>query len=327
MPTRALSSVRAHAVLRPPAPRPSPAPRSQLAQLRPRSALALQRLAGITSYRQDGSGDTTRGLWPVDRLRRLQATAGNRATAALVQRACACATSLERCEECEREHGSPAVARLQRTPARKVSCAPGPLNVPGGPTIADPVAVITAAEDRANEVLDAAIGELDFTIRQIADGAGVGWPTISDSLAHGLRIMGLDPDDPRVWSGRGIGSARLLLRRLRLIRGTIGTGSFFFTCIGPASGTIGRCSGTICGGGGANAASCGGSFRINFCAPFWSATAENQAETLLHESCHNFADFIQDSGREGNAGCYSRFAQIVAGVDDAFQRADLCPDP
>jgi hypothetical protein len=270
---------------------------------------------------------------PAARMLALQRTVGNRATTALVQRACACAASSEPCQDCaedehEHEHGVAAGALLQRTPARKVSCAPGPLNVPGDPplTIDDPVAVITEAERRANEILDETIGELDFTIQQIAAGEPVSSPTISDSLAHGLRIMGLDPDDPRVWSGRGIGSARLLLRRLRLIRSTIGEGSFFFTCLGPARGKIGKCEGAICDGN-ANAASCGGSFRINFCRGFWEEDAELQADTIIHESSHSFADFILDSGREGNAECYSRFVQIVAGVDEAEQRADLCPDP
>ena len=218
---------------------------------------------------------------------------------------------------------------LQRTPARKVSCAPGPLTLATGQAIADPVAVITAAEDRANEVMDAAIGELDFAIQQIAGGAGIGWPTVSDTLGRGLRVMGLDPDDPRVWSGRGIGTARLLLRRLRLIRSTIGAGSFFFTCIGPANGRIGACEGPICGadGRGAEAASCGGSFRTNFCIPFWESDADDQAATIVHESSHNFADFILDSGREGNAECYARFVGIVGDAGDDFGSAALCADP
>jgi hypothetical protein len=217
---------------------------------------------------------------------------------------------------------------LQRTPANKVSCSGStPLNVPGTPalSVADPVGVITAAEDRANQVLDAAIDDLDFTRGQILGGAPIGWPTIGDSLARAMRLLSLDPDSDHVWRDTGIGTAHLLLRRLRAIRRTIGAGSFFFTCIGPRSGSIGVCSGDICTG--ANAVSCGGSFRIVFCAPFWRESAEAQAETLLHESSHNFAHFIQDRGREGNEGCYSRFAQVAAGVDEAHQRADLCPDP
>jgi hypothetical protein len=216
--------------------------------------------------------------------------------------------------------------RLRRTPARQVSCAPGPLTLADGTEIADPVAVLTAAEDGANATLDAAIEELSFTIDQINAGEPVGWPTISDNLGHALSVMGLDANDPAVWRGRGIGTAGLLLRRLQLVRRTIGAGSFFFTCVGPATGRFGNCAGDICATE-PNAVSCAGSFRIFFCEPFWRLGAANQAETLLHESFHNFAGFIQDRGREGNAGCYSRFAQIAANVDPAFQRIDLCPDP
>jgi hypothetical protein len=221
---------------------------------------------------------------------------------------------------------------LQRTPARKVSCAPGPLNLPNGDVIDDPVGVITAAEDRANELLDQAIGELDFTRQQILAGAPIGFPTISDGLATGLQLIGLDPSSERVWKqvgGPTNYTAELLLRRLRLIRGTIGSGSFFFTCLGPLNGSIGVCAaGAICDG--ANAATCPGTFLTDFCEGFWTEDAEFQAGTVLHESAHNFAEFIGAKGEVGNrsdiAECYSRFAQVVAGTDLGGQRPDLCPD-
>jgi hypothetical protein len=221
---------------------------------------------------------------------------------------------------------------LQRTPARKVSCAPGPLNLPNGDVIDDPVGVITAAENRANELLDQAIGELDFTRQQILAGAPIGFPTISDGLATGLQLIGLDPSSERVWKqvgGPTNYTAELLLRRLRLIRGTIGSGSFFFTCLGPLNGSIGVCAaGAICDG--ANAATCPGTFLTDFCEGFWTEDAEFQAGTVLHESAHNFAEFIGAKGEVGNrsdiAECYSRFAQVVAGTDLGGQRPDLCPD-
>ena len=217
---------------------------------------------------------------------------------------------------------------LRRTPARKVSCGAGPLHVPDATPfdVADPVQVITDAESLANQWLDEAIATLAFTRDAIVAGAPVGWPTIGDSLGQAMKLLALNPDSENVWKRTGIGTAELLLRRLRAIRRTIGAGSFFFVCLGPANGAIGSCAGTICGGG-ANAASCDGAFQIDFCVPFWSETPEHQAETLLHESTHNFAAFIQDTGREGNAGCYSRFVQVAIGVDESAQRADLCPDP
>jgi len=226
--------------------------------------------------------------------------------------------------------GAPNV--LRRTPAGKVSCAPGPLHLPNGSVIDDPVGVITAAENRGNELLDQAIEELDFTRKQILGGAAIAFPTVSDALALGLRLMGLDPNSERVWKqtgGPGNYTAELLLRRLRLIRGTIGAGSFFFTCLGPANGTIGSCAGPICAA--ADAASCAGSFLVDLCAGFWQDDAEGQANAIVHESAHNFAEFIGASGEIGRgqaiAACYARFAQVVGGSNVPNQRPDLCPDP
>jgi hypothetical protein len=217
--------------------------------------------------------------------------------------------------------------RLRRTPARKVSCAPGPLNLPNGSSIADPVAEITAAEDRGNELLDAAIDELRFAIDQINAGGEPGWPTISDSLGHAMQVMGLDPDRRATWTGRGIGTAGLLLRRLRAVRRTIGAGSFFFTCLGPRVRRGGECPGPSCDGD-TEATSCSGTFLMDLCPPFWEELdLEARAATIVHESFHNFAEFIGDAGREGNAECYTRFAQIAADVPEANQRLDLCPNP
>lgn len=230
-----------------------------------------------------------------------------------------------------RDLARPRARILARASARQLSCGAGPLDVPGDPplTVDDPVQVVTDAEDRAGEIMDTAISELDFTIRQIADGAPIGFPTISDSLGQALRIMGLDPDNPRIWRGRGIGTARLLLRRLGLIRSTMGIAGYRYTCIGPARGRIGDCEGVICGDDGqaADASSCRGSFRTVFCQGFWRREPDEQASELIHEKSHNFAEFIQDRGREGNAACYARFCLIVAGVEGEAQRADICPDP
>jgi len=227
------------------------------------------------------------------------------------------------------------VQRIQRTPADKVSCANHtPLVIPGtGVSIADPVGVITAAEDRANEMFDDVISELDFTRQRILGGAPVAWPTISDALAEGLVLMGLDPDDPAVWTapnGTGLRSVPLLLRRLRLIRGTIGAGSFFFFCLGTGMTRLGTClppagNPDICTG--AVLTTCPGQFFTAMCPDFWSLSAENQAARIVHESAHNFALFIGHAGRFTNAECFARLIQVYAGVPIAEQRVDLCPDP
>lgn len=223
---------------------------------------------------------------------------------------------------------APATA-IQRSPAKQVSCGKGPLTLPNGTVIDDPVGVITAAENRANELLDQAISELDFTRKQILAGATIGFPTISDGLASALKVMRIDPDDPKVWrepGGPRNQTVALLIKRLQLIRKSIGGGGFFFTCLGPATGKIGDCDGPICGPG-AFAASCAGSFRMDLCQPFWTDDAPGQVDTILHESSHNFANFIVDSGSpEGMAACYARFAEIAGGAPAEQQTAEFCPD-
>jgi hypothetical protein len=224
-------------------------------------------------------------------------------------------------------------AQVQRTPARKVSCANAtPLHVPGpAPVdIADPVGVITAAENRAGQMLDDVIDEIASTRDRILAGEPASAPTISDVLAQGLRVMGLDPENPAVWTapaGTGERSVPLLLRRLRLIRGVIGSGSFFFFCLGTGMTKLGNCedAGGLCAD--AVASTCAGEFLTAFCPDFWNESAELQADTIIHETAHNFADFIGHTGRFTNAECFARLAQIFAGVPDADQRPDLCPDP
>lgn len=220
---------------------------------------------------------------------------------------------------------------LHRTPASKVSCANRtPLVIRStGTTIADPVGVITAAENRANEMFDDVIGELDFTRQQILAGAPVASPTISDALAEGLVLMGLNPDDPAIWNapdGTGRRSVPLLLRRLRSIRRTIGAGSFFFFCDGTGMTRLGNCGAPdICDG--AVLTTCAGEFFTAMCPQFWDLSAENQAARIVHESAHNFATFIGHTGRFTNAKCFARLIQVFAGVPAAEQRIDLCPDP
>jgi hypothetical protein len=220
--------------------------------------------------------------------------------------------------------------KIQRASQGKSARCTDPLIIPDtNASIDGPIDLITAAETRAIEVLDNAISELDFTRQQIVGGAPVGFPTVSDSLGQAIRLLAGNPDSDNFWKRTGLGTADLILRRLRAFRGIIASGNMFYVCLGRASGSIGVCAGTICGADGraANAASCAGAFQTHFCNSFWEESDESKAETIIHEISHNFAFFIQDSGREGNAGCYSRFAQVAAGVDASFQRADLCPDP
>lgn len=226
--------------------------------------------------------------------------------------------------------------KIQRTPASKVSCANHlPLVIPGTPpiTVADPVGVITAAENRANQMFDDVISEIDFTQQNILAGAEASFPTISDALAQGLVLMGINPDDRAMWiapRGTGQRSVTLLLRRLRLVRNTIGAGSFFFFCLGTGMTRLGGCvsaagAADICTG--AVLTTCAGEFLTAMCPSFWNLSAENQAARIVHESAHNFAAFIGHTGRFTNAECFARLIQVFAGVPEAEQRVDLCPNP
>lgn len=211
---------------------------------------------------------------------------------------------------------------IQRTPAGKVSCAPGPLDVPAtaetrAVTIADPVGVITAAETTVQGWMDTAIDELGGTRDRILAGEPIAWPTVSDTLARCLQIAGLDPNSDAVWRNRGVGTAHLLLTRLRLVRRTIGAGSFFFRCLGSAR----DCAD-------AEALTAPGSFTTEFCHFFWTdLNANEQAGALFHEAMHNFAVFVGHAGRRANAECFVRFCQVLSNVAEADQRLDLCDDP
>lgn len=220
--------------------------------------------------------------------------------------------------------------KIQRASQGKSARCTDPLIIPDtNASIDGPIDVITAAETRAIEIMDDAISQLDFTRQQIIGGAPVGWPTVGDSLGQAIRLLAGDPDSDNFWKRTGSRTADLILRRLRAIRGIIASGNMFYVCLGSASGSIGVCAGTICGADGrsAIARSCAGAFQTHFCNAFWEQGSEDQAATIIHEISHNFAAFIQDSGREGNAECYVRFVQVAVGIDPSIQRPDLCPDP
>ena len=217
---------------------------------------------------------------------------------------------------------------VQRTTARQVACAAGPFTSNGGTVVADPVAFITEAETRASELIGAAIDELVFAQGQIASGSEPGWPVIGDALGFALTLMGLNPDSRRTWVRSGVGTVNLLVRRLRAIRSTLTGTGIFYHCDPQGNVDMSPCSAGTCRGETADAFSCAGSFRILLCDSFWSqGSLEERAVMLMHEHAHNFASFIQDSGREGNAECYARFVVEANGLTASAQSAGLCPNP
>lgn len=214
---------------------------------------------------------------------------------------------------------SPVVARAT---AAQVSCAPGPLNVPGAPplSIADPVAVITAAETTAQGWLDDMIAEIDFTQGRIAAGAPLAWPTVSDALFVSLRIIGVNPSTRAAWTGARSSVGRVLAN-LRTLRAGVGAANLRYTCLGPQSGTIGSCTGPLCSVG--VLGTCPGARRIVMCRPFWrDSTADDQAARMVHENVHRVLFIRPEGGRRFNPECFARMVQYYAGVTPT--RPDLC---
>jgi hypothetical protein len=217
---------------------------------------------------------------------------------------------------------------IQRTAAANVGCAPGPFTSSGGTNIADPVGFITNAEDRAVSLIDFAVGELNYIRGRIQSGEPAAWPSIGDTVGIALRLLGLDPDNRNTWVNRGIGTVELLVRRLMAFRRTLsGTGMRYY-CDPQTNVNMAPCTPVSCSGGGADAWSCAGSFRIALCDGFWSEPSpDERAVILIHEHSHNFATFIGDSGRAGNAECYARFVIVANGLTSSAQSQALCPDP
>jgi hypothetical protein len=172
------------------------------------------------------------------------------------------------------------------------------------------------------------VDEMTFTKAQIVGGAEPAWPTIGDTLGFALKLMGLNPDSRNTWTRAGVGTVDLLTRRLRAIRSTLTGTGIFYVCDPQGTITMTPCSPGTCRGETADALSCAGSFKILLCDSFWSqGSLDERAVMLMHEHAHNFAAFIQDSGREGNAECYARFMVEANGLTSSVQSAGLCPNP
>jgi hypothetical protein len=205
---------------------------------------------------------------------------------------------------------------------------------PPSPTIAattgpNPVGVITAANTRAIELLDNAIGDLQSTRDQIVGGAPVAWPVISDATALALQNrFHIDANDRGVWTRRGEGTVDVVIRRLRGARQILADGAMRYQCLGGASVdfTFGgvHCAGEGCAGD-TRAVSCAGASRIVLCAPFWGDPADDQASTLMHECFHIYFSFIGDTGNLGNAHCYEQFVSDLNGITVPPLFVGMCP--
>ncbi len=178
----------------------------------------------------------------------------------------------------------------------------------------DPVKEIEDANARAIELLDTVIDELEGTRNDILEGATIGWPTISDATALALsNRFRIDPDSRRVWTGKGTGTVDVLIKRFRAVRKILNGGWIYYKCLGDL---------TDCCDPGTWACASEGVYQIELCRPWWdSSSLDEQAGTLLHESCHIYFGFIDDVGHLGNANCYEQF---VYDIND-FTIEDGCP--
>ena len=209
-----------------------------------------------------------------------------------------------------------------------VSCNP-PTPAIAAVTGPDPVAVITAANTRAIEMLDSVIDELQGTRNRIVAGAEASFPTISDGLAAQLASrFHLDAGNRSIWTGRGEGTIDVLIRRLRGARQILNDGAMRYECLGGANvnfifGGV-QCVGPGCGAQ-TRAVSCAGASRLVVCAPFWGDPPDDQAATLMHECFHIYFGFIHDTGNLANAHCYEQLVLDFNGVPVNPLFAGACP--
>ena len=117
---------------------------------------------------------------------------------------------------------------------------------------------------------------------------------------------------------------------LRLVRGTIGGGGFFFICLGPATGTLGDARRPDLRRG-----EPGELRRLVRDRPLHAVLVGGRGraggDADAAESSHNFANFIRAGHREREGIRRLLLAvrrRYAAGVDESdHQRVDLCGDP
>jgi len=198
-----------------------------------------------------------------------------------------------------------------------VSCNP-PSAAIAAITGADPVGVITAANERAIELLDNVIDELQTTRNSIVAGADAAFPTVSDGVALALaNRFHMDANDRDIWTRRGAGTVDALIRRFRGSRQILNDGAMRYQCLGGAAvnftfGGI-NCAGPGCGAQ-TRAVSCEGVSLLVLCAPFYGDSADDQAATLMHECFHIYFGVIGDTGNLANAHCYDQFVSDLSGT-------------
>jgi hypothetical protein len=178
----------------------------------------------------------------------------------------------------------------------------------------DPVATIAAADARAIKQIDFVISLLEAGRQKIIDGAPIAWPTLSDAVAVGLKKrFGLDYNDKAVWTGTGAGSVFILIERYKAVRNLLASGNLSYICLAPKKIKRSYYTGEGCAGEWAFAFE--GENEMFLCKPWWKASTDHKATTLMHEAIHVVYSAIGDSGtKTSNAHCYEQYVADIHGI-------------
>jgi hypothetical protein len=178
----------------------------------------------------------------------------------------------------------------------------------------DPVTDISNANERAIKHLTLVISALQGAQDRIAGGAPIAWPTVSDVVAVGLaKRFGLNFKDEEVWIGTGDKTVSTLIRRFSLVRAALSTDMITYFCLAPTKAQDPDHSDHHCGGEWAFVIA--GEFDMFLCKPWWKASLDDRATTLMHEAIHMVDKDVSDGGRKLlNAHCYDHYLADVNGL-------------
>jgi hypothetical protein len=209
---------------------------------------------------------------------------------------------------------------LGEVTAPRVSCDRLPRTYPifRAMRTSDPRAVLQTAEDRAVEMLNGVISELSRIQGQVRGGAIPAPPVFSALVAASMRArLRLNAADPRVWTRRGPGTAEIVIRWYNNLR-KIATGVRYI-CLGP------DCEGQDW----AYTFPTTQTRTIFLCRPFWGASPDNRALTIIHELAHLYYGLVERGGGAGNVNCLEQFVADFHGVTvlPPFMRACRPPRP
>jgi hypothetical protein len=160
---------------------------------------------------------------------------------------------------------------------------------------------IKNADKRAIELLDDVIkGLQDIRAKIIAGQVLALWVTIPIEIPEPLWYhFDIDYNNKKAWTGKGLGTVYLLIRRLRAVRSRLKGGWTGYTCLA-------RRGRNACDSE-SHAYAQTGKPHIYLCMPFWFSDVEERADTLIHETLHILYDFMGHSGDWGNVNSYTEF--------------------